>query len=114
MRKPVRKCLAEAYGKLITRQLTIAHMYHPPTWERLLEEAGLELVEAHHFLPRDTTALFDRLLIVGNALQPASRLLRGTPFHNRYVDYLMTLLTPYIDSDAHTGGALLLVARKPC
>ncbi len=104
---------AARYDKLITRLLTIAHMYHPSTWERLLEEAGLELVEARHFLPRDTTAMFDRLLIAGNVLQPVTRLLRGTPIHRRYVDCLMTLLSPYIDSDAHTGGALLLVARKP-
>ena len=105
--------LAARYGTLITRLLTIAHMYHPARWEQLLADAGLELVEARHFLPREATALFDRLLIAGNLLQPVMWLLRGSWLHRRYIDWLVARLLPYVDSDARTGGALLLVARKP-
>jgi SAM-dependent methyltransferase len=105
--------LAEQYGKLIARLLTICHMYHPAAWERLLADAGLELVEARHFLPSAATALFDRLLIIGNLLQPLMWLLRGGPLHRRYVRWLVVKLLPYVEDDARTGGALLLVARKP-
>lgn len=105
--------LAAPYAALIKRLLTVAHMYHPATWERLLDAAGLELVEARHFLPREATALFDRLLIVGNLLQPLMWLLRDSPLHRRYVDGLVDRLLHYVNSDAHTGGALLLIARKP-
>jgi SAM-dependent methyltransferase len=104
---------ATQYGKLIRRLLTIFHMYHPATWQRLLAEAGLELVEARHFLSREATGLFDRLLIAGNLAQPLVWLLRGTPLHRRYVGWLTSKLLPYVSGDAGSGGALLLVARKP-
>jgi SAM-dependent methyltransferase len=105
--------LAEQYGKLIARLLTIFHMYHPTAWERLLGDAGLELVEARHFMPSAATALFDRLLIIGNLLQPLMWLLRGGRLHRRYVRWLVAKLLPYVTNEALTGGALLLVARKP-
>lgn len=104
---------AAGYGKLILRLLTIFHMYHPATWERLLADAGLELVEARHFLSREATALFDRLLIAGNLVQPLMWLLRGSPVHRRYVRWLSGKLLPYATGDASKGGAMLLVARKP-
>lgn len=107
------EAIAAQYGKLIVRLLTIFHMYHPVQWERLLADAGLDLVEARHFLPRDATALFDRLLIVGNLMQPLLWLLRGSGLHRRYVEWLVARLLPYVSSEAKTGGALLLVARKP-
>lgn len=107
------EAIAAQYGKLILRLLTIFHMYHPVKWERLLADAGLELVEARHFLPRNATALFDRLLIAGNLVQPLLWLVRGSGLHRRYVEWLMVKLLPYVTSDARTGGALLLVARKP-
>jgi len=104
---------ATRYGKLIGRLLTIFHMYHPATWERLLADAGLELVEARHFLSPEATALFDRLLIAGNLAQPLVWLLRGSPLHRRYARFLAGKLLPYVCGDAGTGGAILLVARKP-
>lgn len=107
------KRAATQYGKLIVRLLTIFHMYHPATWQRLLDAAGLELVEARHFLSPEATSLFDRLLIAGNLAQPLMWLLRGTPLHRRYVAWLAARLLPYVTADAATGGALLLVARKP-
>jgi SAM-dependent methyltransferase len=105
--------LARQYSALVRRLLTLVHMYHPVTWEKLLADAGLELVEARHFLPREATALFDRLFIVGNLVQPLIWLLRGTPLHARYVEWIVARLLPHVSADAHTGGALLLVARKP-
>lgn len=104
---------ASGYGKLIARLLTIFHMYHPATWQRLLADAGLELLEARHFLGREATGLFDRLLIAGNLAQPLVWLLRGSPLHRHYVRWLVGKLLPYVMADAVTGGALLLVARKP-
>lgn len=106
------EAIAKTYSTLIMRLLTMAHMYHSATWEQLLDAADLELVEARHFLPRESTALFDRLLIVGNLLQPVAWLLRGSLIHRGYVEWLVSKLTPYVTCDAHTGGALLLVARK--
>lgn len=107
------EAIGAQYGKLIMRLLTAFHVYHPACWERLLNDAGLELIEARHFLPPEATALFDRLLIVGNVLQPIRWLLRNTALHRRYVDWLVAKLLPYVTCDASTGGALLLVARKP-
>jgi SAM-dependent methyltransferase len=107
------EAIAAYYGKLIMRLLTMIHLYHPITWERLLADAGLELVEVRHFLPREATSLFDRLLIIGNIMQPLTWLLRGSCLHQRYVAWLVTKLLPYVTCDARTGGALLLVARKP-
>lgn len=107
------RAVAARYGNFIMRLLTIVHLYHPATWQRLLADAGLELVEARHFLPRDATALFDRLLIVGNVLQPLMWLLRDSAAHRRYVAWLVAKLFPYVNRDARTGGAVLLVARKP-
>jgi SAM-dependent methyltransferase len=107
------EAIAAQYGKAIVRLLTIFHMYHPVTWQQLLADAGLDLVEARHFLPRDATALFDRLLIAGNLMQPLLWLLRGSGLHQRYVEWLVNRLLPYVTSDTGTGGALLLVARKP-
>lgn len=105
--------LAERYKALITRLLTIAHMYHRERWVVLLQEAGLELVEARHFMPRPTMELFDKLLIVGNLLQPLRWLLRPTPLHDRYVAWLRGKLLPHVLADGPTGGVLLLVAEKP-
>lgn len=105
--------LAARYGALIGQLLTIWHMYHPASWQQLLDEAGLELVEARHFLPRESTALFDQLLIAGNMLQPLVWLVRGSAMHHRYVEWLVRKLTPHVTSEARLGGALLLVARKP-
>ena len=105
--------LARRYGKFVIRLLTAVHVYHPATWEQLLNDAGLELVEARHFLPPEATSLFDRLLVVGNMLQPLAWLLRDSRLHRRYVDWLVARLLPYVNGDAVTGGALLLVARKP-
>ncbi len=103
---------ARGYGRLILRLLTIFHMYHPATWARLLDDAGLELVEARHFLSPEATAMFDRLLIAGNLLQPLMWLVRGSPLHRRYVRWLSGKLLPYVTGDSGTGGAILLVARK--
>lgn len=105
--------LGERYSKLIVRLLTIAHMYHPARWQEHLATAGLDLISAQHFLPRVTTGLFDKLLIMGNLLQPIMFLLRGTPVHRRYVAWLYDTLLPHITAEEPTGGALLLVARKP-
>ncbi len=105
--------LAERYSQLIVRLLTIFHLYHPARWQTLLADAGLELVEARHFLPAPTTALFDKLLILGNLLQPITWLIRQTPLRERYIDWLEARLAPHLSAEASTGGALLLVARKP-
>lgn len=105
--------LGRRYATTITRLLTIAHLYHPARWEQYLADAGLELEEARHFLPPPTTAVFDKLLIVGNLLQPAMFVLRGTALHRRYIAWLHRRLLPFVEADAATGGALLLVARKP-
>jgi SAM-dependent methyltransferase len=105
--------LAERYGTLIARLLTIWHLYHPARWRELLDDAGLELIEARHFLPPPTTALFDQLLIGGNLAQPLAMLLRGTALHRRWIACLTRVLRPHVERDAATGGALLLVERKP-
>jgi SAM-dependent methyltransferase len=105
--------LATQYGKFIKRLLTIRHVYHPMVWARFLDDAGLQLIQAQHFLPYAGTLLYDRLLIVGNLLQPLMWLLRGTPLHRYYVNWLVARLLPYASRSAPTGGGLLLVARKP-
>ncbi len=104
---------AQWYGRLIPRLLTMVHLYHPAHWRNLLADAGLELVEARHFLPRPATALFDKLVIVGNMVQPFLWTVRGTKLHELYVQWMQKMLLPYMLADAPTGGALLLVARKP-
>ena len=105
--------LARRYGKLVPRLLSMVHLYHPAHWEGLLREAGLELVEARHFVPRDTTALYDKVFILGNLVQPLSWLIRGTPLHRRYVDWLHGMMARHLELDEPTGGGLMLVARKP-
>ena len=104
--------LANRYGDMMVRLLTISHMYHPAVWKQLLDDAGLELVEARHFLPRETTALFDQMLVIGNVLQPLVWLVRGSRLHHRYVEWMMRTLEPHVRGEARLGGALLLVARK--
>jgi SAM-dependent methyltransferase len=113
LRRAGLRLLADQYSRFIPRLMTMVHLYHPARWEQLLADAGLELIEARHFLPRAATQLFDRLLIVGNALQPLMWLIRGTPLHRRYVEWMHAKLLPHVERDDVTGGALLLVARKP-
>jgi SAM-dependent methyltransferase len=103
---------AARYGALIVRLLMIMHMYHPAHWTALLDAAGLELVEARHFLPRESIALFDQLLVAGNLVQPLVWLLRGSRLHQQYVEWMVGKLAPHIHGEARLGGALLLVARK--
>lgn len=105
--------LASRYGDLIVRLLTIMHLYHPAAWKHLLSDAGLELAEARYFLPRESTALFDQLLLVGNMLQPLMWLMHGSRLHHRYVDWMVATLASHVEGEASLGGALLLVARKP-
>ena len=105
--------LAQGYGKLIPRLLTMVHLYAPAQWDLLLRDAGLELIEARHFVSRHTMALYDRILILGNLLQPLRWLLHGTALHRRYVDWLYQRMIEHVELDEPTGGGLLLVARKP-
>ncbi|GAC1642276.1 MAG: hypothetical protein NVS4B8_11320 [Herpetosiphon sp.] len=105
--------LARRYADLVPRLLAMVHLYHPAFWEKSLADAGLELESARHFLPTPVTQTFDKLLIIGNLLQPLMLLIRGSALHRRYVDMMYNQLLPYLTMEGETGGALLIVARKP-
>ncbi len=117
---------AEAYAASVDRRLAHYHYQTPEEWADLLDQAGMELVSAGYYMPREVERFWDRAnarygIGQGRSLWSvlASPRLRSLGFQGLLrrlvVRRLSRLWRPHYEqdvADGEKGGGLLIVAQR--
>jgi SAM-dependent methyltransferase len=117
---------AEAYAATVDARLEHYHYYTPSEWQRLLANAGMTMVKARYYMPKEVEQLWDRMnvrygigqrqstwgLLVSPHLRPLGY---QALLHRLVVRTLSRRWRPYYEMDVPSGekgGGLLVVARR--
>ncbi len=120
---------AEAYAAGVDARLEHCHYHTPTEWQHLLAAAGMTLVKARYYIPKEVERLWDRLNGLygvcsigqrrsawGLLVSPRLRFLGYQALLRRVVVWsLSRRWRPYYEMDVppgEKGGGLLLVARR--